>query len=35
MEVKRHWLGQEWYLAGAAGNDIHKANDEIFSVVFY
>ncbi|KAH0831958.1 AMP deaminase [Lanmaoa asiatica] len=26
MEVKRHWLGQEWYLAGAAGNDIHKTN---------
>lgn len=24
MEVKRHWLGQEWYLPGAAGNDIHK-----------
>lgn len=26
MEVKRHWLGQEWYLPGAAGNDIHKTN---------
>ncbi|KAF8443038.1 hypothetical protein L210DRAFT_3643926 [Boletus edulis BED1] len=26
MELKRHWLGQEWYLAGAAGNDIHKTN---------
>ena len=24
MEVKRHWLGQTWYLPGAAGNDIHK-----------
>jgi len=24
MEVKRHWLGQEWYLPGAAGNDINK-----------
>ncbi|KAH8114498.1 AMP deaminase [Phellopilus nigrolimitatus] len=24
MEVKRHWLGQEWYLSGAAGNDINK-----------
>jgi hypothetical protein len=24
MEVKRHWLGQQWYLPGAAGNDIHK-----------
>ncbi|KDQ62720.1 hypothetical protein JAAARDRAFT_121826 [Jaapia argillacea MUCL 33604] len=26
MEVKRHWLGQQWYLPGAAGNDIHKTN---------
>ncbi|KAG8815792.1 AMP deaminase [Serendipita sp. 399] len=26
MEVKRHWLGQRWYLPGAAGNDIHKTN---------
>ncbi|KAJ8593963.1 AMP deaminase [Rhizopogon salebrosus TDB-379] len=26
MEVKRHWLGREWYLPGAAGNDIHKTN---------
>ncbi|KAH7885397.1 hypothetical protein F5I97DRAFT_1928781 [Phlebopus sp. FC_14] len=26
MEVKRHWLSQEWYLPGAAGNDIHKTN---------
>jgi AMP deaminase len=24
MEVKRHWLGQHWYLPGAAGNDINK-----------
>lgn len=24
MEVKRHWLGQNWYLPGAAGNDINK-----------
>ena len=24
MEVKRHWLGHEWYLPGAAGNDINK-----------
>ncbi|KAF7987011.1 hypothetical protein HWV62_105 [Athelia sp. TMB] len=28
MEVKRHWLGQEWYLPGAAGNDIHKPATE-------
>ncbi|TFY66445.1 hypothetical protein EVG20_g4651 [Dentipellis fragilis] len=26
MEVKRHWLGQYWYLPGAAGNDINKTN---------
>ncbi|THH11141.1 hypothetical protein EW145_g843 [Phellinidium pouzarii] len=26
MEVKRHWLGQEWFLPGAAGNDINKTN---------
>jgi hypothetical protein len=24
MEIKRHWLGQEWYIPGAAGNDINK-----------
>ena len=24
MEVKRHWLGQHWYLPGAAGNEINK-----------
>ncbi|KAI9439386.1 AMP deaminase [Russula earlei] len=26
MEVKRHWLGQKWYLPGAAGNEINKTN---------
>ena len=26
MEVKRHWLGQKWYLPGAAGNDINKVS---------
>jgi len=26
MEVKRHWLGQSWYLPGAAGNDMNKTN---------
>jgi AMP deaminase len=26
MEIKRHWLGQEWYLPGAAGNDINKVS---------
>ena len=24
MELKRHWLGQKWYLPGAAGNEINK-----------
>ena len=24
MEIKRHWLGERWYLPGAAGNDIDK-----------
>ncbi|KAF9054848.1 AMP deaminase [Panaeolus papilionaceus] len=26
MEIKRHWIGQDWYLPGAAGNDINKTN---------
>ncbi|KAL0069172.1 AMP deaminase [Marasmius tenuissimus] len=26
MEVKRHWLGHEWYLHGATGNDINRTN---------
>ncbi|KAJ7575108.1 hypothetical protein C8J56DRAFT_1007804 [Mycena floridula] len=26
MEIKRHWLGNEWYRPGAAGNDINKTN---------
>jgi AMP deaminase len=26
MEVKRHWIGQKWYLPGAAGNDINKVS---------
>ncbi|ODN84531.1 AMP deaminase [Cryptococcus amylolentus CBS 6039] len=26
MQVKKHWIGQHWYLPGAAGNDIHKTN---------
>lgn len=26
MEIKRHWLGHQWYLPGAAGNDINKTN---------
>ena len=26
MEIKRHWLGQKWYLPGAAGNDINRVS---------
>ncbi|KZT28392.1 AMP deaminase [Neolentinus lepideus HHB14362 ss-1] len=34
MEIKRHWLGHEWYLPGAAGNDIHKTNIPDIRVAF-
>ena len=30
MEIKRHWLGQKWYLPGAAGNDINKVCSSLF-----
>lgn len=26
MQVKRHWLGSNWFLLGVAGNEIHKSN---------
>lgn len=26
MEIKRHWLGPDWYKAGVHGNLIHKTN---------
>lgn len=26
MEVKRHWLGPDWYRPGVEGNQIHKTN---------
>lgn len=26
MEIKSHWLGHEWYLPAAAGNDINKVD---------
>ena len=26
MEVKRHWLGQHWYLPGDAGNEINRVS---------
>ena len=32
MEIKRHWLGQQWYLPGAAGNDINKVCQASFVV---
>jgi hypothetical protein len=35
MEVKRHWLGQKWYLPGAAGNDIHKVSTQTISVSIF
>jgi hypothetical protein len=31
MEVKRHWLGQKWYLPGALGNEINKVSLRYFS----
>lgn len=30
MEIKRHWLGQEWYLPGAAGNEINKVSTQAY-----
>ncbi|EJU03368.1 AMP deaminase [Dacryopinax primogenitus] len=26
MQIKRHWLGHQWFLPGALGNDINKTN---------
>lgn len=26
MEIKRHWLGHDWYLPGAEGNVVDKTN---------
>jgi hypothetical protein len=26
MEIKRHWLGQHWYLPGDAGNEINRVS---------
>ncbi|KIY71969.1 AMP deaminase [Cylindrobasidium torrendii FP15055 ss-10] len=26
MELKRHWIGKEWYLPGMHGNDINRTN---------
>ena len=33
MEVKRHWLGQKWYLPGAAGNEINKVGRSLRSLL--
>ncbi len=33
MEVKRHWLGHEWYLPGAVGNDINKVCPHLLGAV--
>ena len=33
MEVKRHWLGQKWYLPGAAGNEINKVRRSLLSLL--
>ena len=39
MEIKRHWLGHQWYLPGSAGNDINKVGHPVLartkSDVFY
>jgi hypothetical protein len=34
MEIKRHWIGPQWYLPGAAGNDINKVNFSLYSPLF-
>ncbi|KAF9646656.1 AMP deaminase [Thelephora ganbajun] len=34
MELKRHWLGQHWYLPGDAGNEITKTNVPNSRLVF-
>lgn len=26
MQTKKHWIGNKWYMPGAAGNDIHKVS---------
>ncbi|KAG5652267.1 hypothetical protein H0H81_005620 [Sphagnurus paluster] len=32
MEIKRHWLGHQWYLPGSAGNDIHRVSMVLLAV---
>jgi AMP deaminase len=32
MELKRHWLGDRWYLSGAEGNDANKVGYQSLGV---
>lgn len=34
MEIKRHWLGHDWYLPGAEGNVVDKTNVPNVRVAF-
>lgn len=34
MEIKRHWLGHEWYKPGAEGNVVDKTNVPNVRVAF-
>lgn len=34
MEIKRHWLGHDWYLPGAEGNIVEKTNVPNVRVAF-
>lgn len=34
MEIKRHWLGHDWYLPGAEGNIVDKTNVPNVRVAF-
>lgn len=31
MELKRHWIGQQWFLPGVAGNDIARVSRSLFT----
>jgi len=35
MEIKRHWLGHDWYLPGVAGNDINKVCFPCVACLYY
>lgn len=34
MEIKRHWLGHDWYRPGAEGNSVDKTNVPNVRVAF-